>query len=67
MDRDQFKTSLDQDAPPDGITPLARALWLAAKCGGAADDKPGIVRALISMNAICHFIQHWQGGLKTKN
>ena len=38
MDLAQFKQTLDNDAPPESLAPLAMALWLAAKCRDGVDD-----------------------------
>jgi hypothetical protein len=34
----RFRNSLENDAPPADLAPLAAALWHAAKCGGAVND-----------------------------
>jgi len=46
MDLATFKRSLQQDAPPDGLTPALQALWWDAKgdwdqAHGCIDDEPG--------------------------
>ena len=52
MKLDQFKSSLSQSEPPDGLTPALQALWWDgkgdwAKAHGCVDDEPGEVAAWV--------------------